>query len=87
MMTSNQLDFKFNGTNDFGLGFEIVSDKGANLGPRNKGTFAWGGFFGSTYWADPKEHLVCLILTQQAPDSHGDVMTRFQDMVYAALKN
>jgi CubicO group peptidase (beta-lactamase class C family) len=87
MMTSNQLDFKFNGTNDFGLGFEIVSDKGADLGPRNKGTFAWGGFFGSTYWADPKEHLVCLILTQQAPDSHGDVMTRFQDMVYAALKN
>ena len=87
MMTSNQLDFKFNGTNDFGLGFEIVSDKGADLGPRNKGTFAWGGFFGSTYWADPKEHLVCLILTQQAPDSHGDIMTRFQDMVYAALKN
>ena len=87
MMTSNQLDFKFNGTNGFGLGFEVVSDKGAALGPRNKGSFAWGGFFGSSYWADPKEHLVCLILTQQTPDTHADVMQRFQDMVYAALKN
>jgi CubicO group peptidase (beta-lactamase class C family) len=87
MMISNQLDFKFNGTNDFGLGFEIVSDKGAAQGPRSKGTFAWGGFFGSAYWADPKEHLVGIILTQQTPDTHGDIMLRFQNMVYAALKN
>ena len=87
MMTSNQLDFKFNGINGFGLGFEVVSPKGAALGPRNIGSFAWGGYFGSSYWADPKEHLVCLILTQQTPDSHADVMQRFQDMVYAALKN
>ena len=87
MMTSNQLDFKFNGTNDFGLGFEVVSDKGAAQGPRSKGTFAWGGFFGSAYWADPKEHLVSLILTQQTPDTHGDIMARFQAMVYACLTN
>lgn len=87
MMTSNQLDFKFNGINGFGLGFEVVSDKGAARGPRNEGTFAWGGFFGSSFWADPKEHLVCLILTQQTPDSHADIMERFQNMVYAALKN
>lgn len=87
MMTSNQLDFKFDGTNGFGLGFEIISDKGAALGPRNKGSFTWGGFFGSSYWADPKEHLVCLILTQQTPDSHADIMERFRNMVYASLKN
>ncbi|MDQ6845033.1 MAG: beta-lactamase family protein, partial [Bacteroidota bacterium] len=86
MMTSNQLDYKFNGVNDFGLGFEIVSDKGAARGPRNKGSFAWGGFFGSAYWADPKDHLICLIITQQTPNSHGDVMSKFEAMVYASLK-
>ena len=37
MITSNQLDFHFNGTDDFGLGFEIVTDKGAANGPRSKG--------------------------------------------------
>lgn len=86
MMISNQLDFKFNGVNDFGLGFEVVSDKGAAKGPRNKGSFAWGGFWGTTYWADPKAHLVCLIMTQQIPNSHSDLAEKFQAMVYAALK-
>ena len=73
MMLSGQLDFMFNGTNNFGLGFEIVTPKGAALGPRNIGSFAWGGYFGTTYWADPKENLVCLIMTQQTPNSHGDL--------------
>ena len=86
MMISNQLDFKFNGVNGFGLGFEVVSAKGDARGPRNKGTFAWGGYWGTTYWADPKAHLVCLIMTQQIPNSHGDLAQKFQDMVYASLK-
>jgi CubicO group peptidase (beta-lactamase class C family) len=87
MMLSGQLDEMFNGTNNFGLGFEIVTDKGAVKGPRNKGSFAWGGFFGTTYWADPKEHLICLILTQHTPNSHGDLTGKFEAMVYASLKN
>ncbi|MEO6839054.1 MAG: serine hydrolase domain-containing protein [Ginsengibacter sp.] len=86
MMTSNQLDFSYNGTDGFGLGFDIVSEKGAARGPKNKGSFSWGGFFGSSYWADPKEHLIGIIFTQQTPDSHADVMERFQNMVYASLK-
>lgn len=87
MMTSNQLDFSYNGTDGFGLGFDIVSEKGAARGPESQGTFSWGGFFGSSYWADPKEHLIGIIFTQQTPDSHADVMKRFQNMVYASLKN
>ena len=86
MMISNQLDFKFNGVNDFGLSFEIVSDKGAARAPRNKGSFAWGGFWGTTYWADPKAHLVCLIMTQQTPNSHGDLSAKFEALVYSSLK-
>ncbi len=85
-MTSNQLDFQFNGVNDFGLSFEIVSEKGSDRGPRNKGTFAWGGYWGTAYWADPKAHLVCLIMTQQTPNSHGELAEKFKDMVYASLK-
>lgn len=86
MMTSNQLDFSYNGTDDFGLGFDIVSEKGAARGSKSKGTFSWGGFFGSSYWADPQQHLIGIIFTQQTPDSHADVMERFQNMVYASLK-
>jgi CubicO group peptidase (beta-lactamase class C family) len=86
MMVSNQLDYSYNGTNNFGLGFEIASEKGAARGPRNKGSFAWGGFWGTTYWADPEAKLVCLIMTQQTPNSHGDLFSKFQAMVYASLK-
>ena len=86
MMISNQLDFKFNGVSDFGLSFEIVSDKGAAKAPKNKGSFAWGGFWGTTYWADPKAHLVCLIMTQQTPNSHNELAGKFEAMVYASLK-
>ena len=86
MITSNQLDFHYNGTNDFGLGFDIVSEKGANLGPQNKGSFSWGGYYGTTYWADPKAKLVCLIMTQQSPNSHGDLSDKFTALVYSSLK-
>ncbi len=86
IMTSNQLDFKFDGTNDFGLGFAITSDKGGARGPRNKTSFGWGGFWGSTYWADPKAHLVCLFITQQVPNSHNEVEGKFEDMVYSSLQ-
>ncbi|HXB43324.1 MAG TPA: serine hydrolase domain-containing protein, partial [Puia sp.] len=53
MMTTGQLDFLFNGTDNFGLGFEIVTEKGAAKSPWNKGSFSWGGYFGTSYWADP----------------------------------
>jgi CubicO group peptidase (beta-lactamase class C family) len=86
MMTSNQLDFHYNGTNDFGLGFDIVTEKSANLGPRNKGTFSWGGYYGTTYWADPKAKLVCLIMTQHTPNSHGDLTSKVTNIIYSSLK-
>jgi len=85
MMTSNQLDFKYNGTNDFGLGFDILSEKSGNQGPRNEGTFSWGGYFGTTYWADPKANLVCLIMTQHTPNSHGDLVGKLTAVIYSSL--
>ncbi len=85
MMTSSQLDFPFNGTDYFGLGFELVSPKGSSKGPWNEGSFSWGGYFGTFYWADPKEKLVCLFMTQQSPNSHGDITEKFKALVYQAI--
>ena len=86
MMLHPQLDFSFNGKNNFGLGFEIVTDKGSEDDSRNTGSFDWGGFFGTTYWADPKEHLICLIMTQQIPNSHSELAAYFGQLIYASLK-
>ncbi|WP_157580851.1 serine hydrolase domain-containing protein [Segetibacter koreensis] len=86
LMTSGQLDFLYNGVDNFGLGFAITSAKSAARNPRNEGSFAWGGYYGTIYWADPKEHLVCLIMTQHTPNSHGDMASKFETLVYGSLK-
>ena len=86
MMTSGQLNPGMYGEDNFGLGFEITSEKSAAKGPRNAGAFSWGGYYGTTYWADPKAHLICLFMTQQTPNSHGDVEQKFESIVYSSLK-
>lgn len=85
LMTSPQLDFLYNGTDNFGLGFGITSAKSAARNARREGSFAWGGYYGTTYWADPKSNLVCLIMTQHTPNSHGDISAKFEAMVYGSL--
>lgn len=86
MMISGQLAPDVFGDDNFGLGFAITSEISAAKHPRNKGSFAWGGYYGTTYWADPKAHLICLILTQQNPNSHGDLSRKFETIVYSSLK-
>jgi CubicO group peptidase (beta-lactamase class C family) len=86
MITSGQLKDGLFGDDNMGLGFGITSEKTAAKGPRNAGSFSWGGYYGTTYWADPKAHLVCLFLTQQNPNSHGDLEAKFEAMVYSSLE-
>jgi len=86
MITSGQLKDGMFGDDNMGLGFGITSEKSAAKGPRNAGSFEWGGYYGTTYWADPKSKLVCLFMTQQNPNSHGDVEAKFEAMVYSSLK-
>jgi CubicO group peptidase (beta-lactamase class C family) len=86
LMTSGQLDFMFNGRDNFGLGFGITSDRSAAREPRNAGSFSWGGYFGTTYWADPKSKMACLIMTQQTPNSHADISGKVEQLIYQSLR-
>ncbi|WP_207427780.1 serine hydrolase [Pedobacter sp. SYSU D00535] len=84
LMTMNQIgDLSLRG-NKFGLGFEITTAQGeAKLGV-SEGSFAWGGYFGTTYWVDPKEKVVALIYTQQSP-LRTDIQDKFRALVYQAI--
>lgn len=86
MMTSGQLAPGLFGDDNMSLGFGITSERSAARGPRNAGSFAWGGYYGTTFWADPKARLVCLFMTQQSPNSHGDVEGKFESILYSSLK-
>jgi len=86
LMLSPQLPDGFLGNDNFSLGFQITSEKSASLNMKNNGTFAWGGYYGTTYWADPKEKLICLIMTQQTPNSHGEFSGKISNIIYGSLK-
>ena len=86
MITSGQLKDGMFGDDNMGLGFGITSERSAAKGPRNAGSFEWGGYYGTTYWADPKSKLVCLFMTQQNPNSHSDLEGKFEAIVYSSLK-
>ena len=86
LMTTNQLKEGLFGDRHFGLGFDVVTGMAVGKAHRNEGSFSWGGYYGTTYWADPKAKMVCLFMTQQTPNSHGDIEPRFEAIVYSSLK-
>jgi CubicO group peptidase (beta-lactamase class C family) len=48
-----------------GLAFGLVNTMGASKsGLGSEGTFTWGGYFNTNYFADPKENLIGVILKQ-----------------------
>ncbi|MEQ1677348.1 MAG: serine hydrolase domain-containing protein [Chitinophagaceae bacterium] len=86
LMLSPQLANNLFGDDNFSLGFAVTSKKSANLNMRNEGSFAWGGYYGTVYWADPKEKMVCLIMTQHSPNSHWDFNDKITNIIYGSLK-
>lgn len=87
LITSNQIGELNLGRDKFGLGFQITTKNGQALLGESEGSFSWGGAFGTTYWADPHERLVCLLYLQQLPISHGGIGDKFRVLVYQALND
>ena len=85
MMTMNQIGDLSLGADKFGLGFQVVSERGSARTPANEGTFSWGGAFATSYWVDPKEKMVMLFYRQLQGGSHGDVVEKFRALTYSAL--
>ena len=87
IMTMNQIGNLNLERDKFGLGFEITTKDGQAQFGQTEGSFAWGGFYGTKFWADPKEHLVCLLFVQEWPYPHAELSDKFKVLVYSALEN
>ena len=86
LMTSNAVGTLYNeGKSGFGLGFEIVDTVGTVGLPGSPGTFSWGGAYHTSYWADPKEKIVAVLMTQLLPANGSDLLNKFRFMVYQAI--
>lgn len=69
----------------FGLGVSVllnVAEFGA-LG--SAGTFSWSGLASTTFWVDPKEDLIAILLTQFVATGPKPLHFDFRNLVYQAL--
>jgi CubicO group peptidase (beta-lactamase class C family) len=68
----------------FGLGFAVRLADGIAPTPGSAGQYYWGGIAGTTFWVDPREELVAIMMIQ-APGQREHYRALFRNLVYASL--
>ena len=68
----------------FGLGFAVVTDKEPPNTLESVGNFSWGGAAATTFWIDPEEELIGLLMTQLLNNPHP-FQQQFKVLTYQAL--
>lgn len=70
----------------FGLAFGIVNEEGQSLGGQGSvGTFDWGGYFNTAYFADPEERVIGVIMKQTQGPVSDDTGWMFRLLVGQAV--
>jgi CubicO group peptidase (beta-lactamase class C family) len=70
----------------FGLGFAVRRADGLNPGLAAAGEYNWGGAGGTSFWVDPKEQLVAVLMTQAQPGpAQREFKELFRQLVYQAI--
>ena len=85
-MLKNQVGDLFGSDKGFGLGYAILSADGARKGGMgSEGTFDWGGYFNTNYFADPKENIIGIIMKQTQNISGDNTNTLYRQMVFQTI--
>ncbi|HEY1258622.1 MAG TPA: serine hydrolase domain-containing protein [Stellaceae bacterium] len=69
----------------FGLGFAVRTATGHNPLPGSIGTYYWTGAWGTTFWVDPKEHLIGIMMIQVPSGQGGPYRRAMRYLTYQAL--
>jgi CubicO group peptidase (beta-lactamase class C family) len=67
----------------FGLSVRVVLDPAATQTLGSPGMYGWLGIYGTTFWVDPKEQLVMVMMVQRYPQP--TVAAGWQPLVYQAI--
>lgn len=84
IMTKNQVGDLW-GSGAFGLGFGITTETGSAEKLSSVGNYWWGGYFSTSFWVDPEEDLIAVMMTQMFPTWHGEIHQKFQVLTYQAI--
>jgi CubicO group peptidase (beta-lactamase class C family) len=85
---SNQVgDLLGNGGKDYGLAFGLVDANGvAQGGIGSLGTFDWGGYFNTQYFADPVTKTIGILMKQTQGNTGDETSWKFRQMVFTSVQ-
>ena len=83
VMMANQIgDIWLDRGTNFGLAFQLTNQKGQDMGGSGSiGTFDWGGYFNTQYFADPKEQIIGIIMKQTQAIKNDETGWKFRQLV------
>jgi len=85
-MMKNQIGDLWSGAKHYGLAFGVVTAQGvAEGGIGSEGTFDWGGYFNTQYFADPQEKVIGILMKQTSQTSGDQTGWKFRQMVFTLL--
>lgn len=86
-MTANQIgDLWKNPGVYYGLAFGVIDQRGQDMGGRGSvGTFEWGAYFNTQYFADPKEKIIGILMKQTRDISSDETAWKFRQLVGQAV--
>ena len=66
----------------YGLAFSVLTRKGEEKGGMSsEGTFDWGGYFNTQYFADPKENVIGILMKQTQGPVNDETGWKFRQLV------
>jgi len=72
----------------FGLGFAVRRETGLFEVTGTAGEYYWAGAAGTGFYVDPKEELICILMTQAAPGlARRYDRYLFKQLVYQAISD
>lgn len=86
MMADQTLELYGGAEQHYGLAFGVLTERGqAKGGLGSPGTFVWGGYFNTQYFADPQEKIIGIILKQTQGPTGDQTAWKFKQLVGAAV--
>ncbi len=88
LVLSNHAGELFGENRHQGLAFGIVTEDGKLAGGvGSTGTFEWGGYFNTQYFADPEENIIGIIMKQTQNSGPDPTAANFRRLIYAAIND
>ncbi len=70
----------------YGLAFGVVTPEGQDKGGiGSAGTFDWGGYFNTQYFADPQEGVIGILMKQTQGDVNDQTGWKFRQLVFQTI--